>query len=267
MSRLWCYSIPFVLAAGLTAMPVLAQESAPASSESSSEPVELNASAIHALSEMGKALRALKSFEVKAEITDEKVSEAGQKLAFGGQVTYKVQVPGHLYATVDTARKQRRFYFDGENLTVYAPRMNYYASAPAKGNIAQLIEAAQDRYGIELPLADLFYWGTDKAPLSVITSAIVLGPELVNGVETDHLALRQPGVDWQVWIARNNLLPQKIIITSLDDPTQPEYTSVMSWNTTPALAAGDFQFKPDSDDHRIKLNQTGDEASSKEKTP
>lgn len=251
MSRPWCFCIPLLLGASLAAAPLAAQD-APASAAGTTGAV--NASAIDALTRMGAALRAMKSFEVHADVTDEKVSEAGQKLTFGGDVTYRANLPGQLYAEVNSARKKRQFYFDGHQLTVYAPLLGYYASKPVSGSVGQLLDTAQNTYGIEFPLADLFDWGTDKAPFSVITSAIVLGPEMVGDVETDHLALRQPGVDWQVWLSRQTLLPQKLVITSLDDPTQPEYTAVLHWKPKASFGASTFHFTPGKNDHRIELH-------------
>jgi hypothetical protein len=48
-----------------------------------------------------------------------------------------------------------------------------------------------------------FYWGTDKSGIEDIKSAISIGPSRVGGVECDHYADRQEGVDWQAWIGSN----------------------------------------------------------------
>jgi hypothetical protein len=39
--------------------------------------------------------------------------------------------------------------------------VNFYATVPAPATLAQLNEDLNDRYGTELPLVDLFYWGAE----------------------------------------------------------------------------------------------------------
>ena len=59
-----------------------------------------------------------------------------------------------------------------------------------------------------------------------------MGKSMVGGVRCDHLAFRNPVVDWQIWIADGDKpLPHKYVLTTKDDPAQPEYIVLMSnWN-------------------------------------
>ena len=214
---------------------------------------------------MAQKLRTLKAFTVNADVTTEEVLDSGQKVTFGGTVTYKIRAPDKFFAAVNSDRKQRSFYYDGSKFTIYAPRMHYYAQKPMTGRVRDLVDAAQEKFGIEMPLADLFYWGTERAPLSAIQSAVVIGPAHVNNIECDHLLMHQGSVDWQIWIARDTLLPQKMVIANLDDPTQPEYTATFNWDTTTSLADSAFDFTPGKDDHPIKI--LGDTAQTTEASP
>ncbi len=54
---------------------------------------------------------------------------------------------------------------------------------------------------IELPVADLFLWGTPRAPLENMTSAMNAGQDVVDNEVCDHYAFRQGNVDWRIWIA------------------------------------------------------------------
>jgi hypothetical protein len=264
------WQLPCLLAmvAACSATPAWAQKDAQASPPPSStaDTPAVEPQAIHAIELMAQKLRALKSFTVTAEITNEDVLNSGQKVTYGGTVTYKIRAPDRFFASVDSDRKQRSFFYDGSKFTVYAPRMHYYAqrALPNHPTVAQIVDTAQEKYGIDMPLADLFYWGTDKAPMSSIQSATVIGPARVGKVECDHLLMRQSGVDWQVWISRQTLLPEKLVIANLDDPTQPEYSAVLQWDADAHLTDNTFVFTPSSDDHPIKI---ADDAQTTEASP
>ncbi|WP_158407922.1 DUF2092 domain-containing protein [Dyella japonica] len=257
MRHQWQLIIVVSLAAACAATSTWAQgaQAPTPPQESSNESPAVEPAAIHAIDDMAKKLRSLKTFSVTADITDEEVFESGQKVTYGGTVTYKIKAPNHFFAAIDSDRKQRSFYYDGSQFTVYAPRMHYYARKPMTGSVSQLVEAAQQDYGIDMPLADLFYWGTDKAPTSSIEAATVIGPARIGKTECDHLLMRQSGVDWQVWISRQTLLPIKLIIANLDDPTQPEYRATFDWDTSTALTDSAFSFNPTPDDHPIKIDE------------
>ena len=53
---------------------------------------------------------------------------------------------------------------------------------------------------MELPLSDLFVWGTPAAPLDKIESAMNAGQDFIGEDLCDHYAFRQGKFDWQIWI-------------------------------------------------------------------
>jgi hypothetical protein len=268
MIRQWSLPLGLMIAAACVTAPTWALDAstpAPTAAQKTQAAPAVDPSALHALDLMAQKLRTLKAFTVNADVTTEEVLDSGQKVTYGGTVTYKIRAPDKFFAAVNSDRKQRSFYYDGSKFTIYAPRMHYYAQKPMTGRVRDLVDAAQEKYGIEMPLADLFYWGTERAPLSAIQSATVIGPAHINKIECDHLLMHQGNVDWQVWIARDSLLPQKLVIANRDDPTQPEYTATFNWDTTTSLADSAFDFTPGKDDHPIKV--LGDTAQSTEASP
>jgi hypothetical protein len=68
--------------------------------KSAGEPRE--AQAIEALSIVGKYLRTLKSFPLRADTTTDELLDNDQKVQFGGTIEYKVQQPNRL-------RRAKRF--------------------------------------------------------------------------------------------------------------------------------------------------------------
>ena len=203
---------------------------------------------------MGTALRALKQFSLTSEASTEVVLEDGQKIELDGKVSYRVKTPNRVFVQLDSDRQQRELIYDGKALTVFAPKLKYYAQVEGlHATLGELVEHAASRYGIEFPLADMFLWGTDKAPVSLIHSARHVGGGTQGGEAIEQYAFQQEGVDWQVWISNATSLPVKLIINSLDDPAQPQYRARLRWDTRTPVPDSAFAFTPPADAHRIKL--------------
>ena len=204
-----------------------------------------DAKAMEALTGMGAYLRSLKTFAVHADTVTDEVLTTGQKLQFAGSVDYLVQTPNRFRADVRNDRRERRFIYEGKTVTMYAPRMQYYGTVAAPATIAEALVVADQNYGISLPLADLFLWGTDKAGLEDIKEAQYIGPAKIGGKACDHFAFRQEGVDWQLWIQPGvRPLPCKIVITTTAEPARPQYAALLTWNTAPKIDKGSFAFVP-----------------------
>jgi hypothetical protein len=227
-----------------------AQQPAPASAPA---PVR-EAKAIEALAAMGKYLRSLKSYAVHADTAIDEILENGQKLQFAGAVDYRVQMPNRLRAEVRTDRKTRDVVYDGKTITQFAPRMGYYASIAAPGTIAETLAMVDQKYDVEIPLADLFFWGTDKSGVDDIKAAAYIGPAKIGGKSCDHYAYRQEGVDWQVWIETGKQpLPCKMVITTTSEAAQPQYSAVLKWDLAPKFGADTFKFAPPKGARQIDL--------------
>ena len=73
-------------------------------------------------------------------------------------------------------------------------------------------------------------------------------------MDCDHYAFRQADVDWQVWIERGKrALPCKIVITTTQDPAQPQYSAVLKWNVAPKFNKATFTFVPPKDAKQIQV--------------
>ena len=258
LTRRIAYSVILVAtllaASACRAQQPAASPSAPQASPAPQEAPAIQAEAIDALKQMGAYLHTLKTFSVTADITSDEVLLSGQKIQVGGENTLTVRRPDGLKATVrkDETDIDREFYYDGKTFTVYGKKVKYYASAPAPATIAALLDAVNERFDVNIPLADLFAWGTDKAPVQDITSALHIGPAMIGGIPTDHYAFRQEGVDWQVWIEKGKTrLPRKLVITTTGEEGQPQYVSVLKWNLSPSISDKMFTFVPPKDAHRI----------------
>jgi hypothetical protein len=210
--------------------------------------------AIDRLAAMGNYLRGLKVFAVHADTTNDEVLENNQKLQFAGTVDYLVQPPNHLRLEVKNDRRHRTYTYNGETLTQYAPRIGYYATIDLTGKLGEVVQQVKEKYDLDMPLADLFLWGTSKADPKEIKEANFIGVERIGNKECDHFAFRQEGVDWQICIQQGKQpLPLKLIITTTDEPSQPQYAALLKWNLSPKLSKKDFTFTPPKDSKKIEM--------------
>ena len=205
----------------------------------------LDPAALAAVERMGKALRALPHFALSATTRTDYVLEDGQKLTLAGTVRYKVLGQDRFFVEVRSEHQHRQLFYDGHTLTLYAPKLKYFSEVEHLDRSSQaLVRDAATELGVEFPLADLFLWGTPAFPASTFQSALQVGTETLNGQATTHFAFRQPGGDWQVWIADGTHLPKQVQITSHADPALPSYQATLDWDTHQPISVADVTFRP-----------------------
>ena len=210
--------------------------------------------AVVALKRMSDYLATLKTFELTSNSSIDVVSVDDQRLQVDAVVRYKVASPG-FWIDFDSDLKHRQFFYDGKTFTIFSPELDFYAQAPAPPTNREVLKAIYDKFGISLPLEDLFRWNDgDDSDLKALTSGFSVGTARIDGVRTDHWAFRQGDYDWEVWIEQGaRPLPRKLVIIDRTDPAMPGYTARLNWNVSPTLTAKDFTFVPDAEAMRIQL--------------
>ena len=241
-------------AAGVFAAPK-SPRSRPAATAASAKGQTIEPGAVQALSRMSAYLATLSSFEIRSQTSLDVVTVADQRVQLDGVVTYKVRRPDGFVIDVDSDLKKRRFIYDGRKFTVLAPKLDYYSQVSAPPTIRQTLDQISERYGISLPLEDLFRWNDPSSARSdKLQAGFKVGTATIDGVETDQYAFREAGVDWQVWIRQGDQpVPLKVVIVDRTDPANPAYTARLSWNVSPTLTPADFAYEPDKDAKQIKL--------------
>jgi hypothetical protein len=238
---------------------VLAVAPAPALSQTNptppaAAPPAVAPEALAALQRMGAYLTTLQRFEVVSEASLDLVTEADEKIDLDGVTTYQVRRPDAFVIDVRTDRKERRFIYDGSNFTIHAPERGYYATVSAPPTIREVLAVADDRYGIVLPLQDLFSWGDPDAPPHDIQAASYIGVVTIDGVQTDQYAFREGDTDWQIWIQQGDQpLPRKLVIIDRSNPVLPEFTARLRWDVSPSFDARTFAFVPGAGDRAIPV--------------
>lgn len=223
----------------------LALTAASAQAQSPASVPAVDPVAVKALEGMSAYLRNLKSFQVEAVTTTDDVADNGQAIQFSGKVTLIARMPDRLFADVATDKQERRYLYDGKNFTLWARRAKLYATVPAPPTLSQLDDVLQEKYDMEIPLADLFRFGGPTWNAADIKAASVVGPSGVDGVSCMHYAFRQDDVDFQVWIQRGeHPLPRKLVIVTTSDPDRPQHSATYDWNLAPSFDDSIFTFTP-----------------------
>jgi hypothetical protein len=162
--------------------------------------------------------------------------------------------PNKLRARMVSARSERELVFNGKVATLFTPAQKYYSSVELEDTLAGLVTRLKQRYGVEVPLSDLFLWGTPAAPLDSIESAMNAGQDLIGDDLCDHYAFRQGRFDWQIWIKTGSQpLPRKLVITNRADEARPQSVSLISWNLKPTFKDSVFAFTPPAGARKVEI--------------
>jgi len=238
------------LLAVLLAAPALHGQTAPAATAANA----VDPGVIQALKDMGTHLQTLKRFHVSTDLTGERVLADGQKLQHTATATMDVERPNKLHARMWSARAERELIYDGKSVTLWTPAQKYYSTVPFEGTLGELASRLEDRYAVEIPLSDLFVWGTPAAPLDKIESAMNAGQDFIDEELCDHYAFRQGQIDWQIWITTGSKpLPRKIVITNRADDARPQSVSLLDWNLKPTFTDAVFKFTPPKGATRVEI--------------
>ncbi len=232
---------------GTAMLAVPASSIAPAdqSAAQASAQGRLEPEAVAALRRMSSYLMGLKTIEITSEGSLDVVTVEGQRVQLDGVTRYKVRRPGFVI-DYSSDLKTRRFIYDGKNFTVVSPKLGFYASVPAPATNREVLDLIYERYGIRLPLEDLFRWNdpsSDRA--ESLRSGYKLGTATLGGVATDHYAFREDAIDWEIWIQQGSKpLPRKVVIIDRTQTERPTFIARLSWKENAPLTDADFRFNP-----------------------
>lgn len=206
---------------------------------------EIDPNAVAGLDRTLRYLRGLSAFSVSAQVTRDEVVHDDFNLQRTQQVRVSVRKPDRMRAEVSGDGGERLFVYDGKTISLLLPGEKYYATTPAPGTVRETIDAMLEKHAIELPLLDLVYAATGGEPQNKLRDAGQIGTSLIDGVACTQLAFRGDKVDWQLWIDQGpKPLPRKLVITTTDEPTRPQYSALLRWELAPNLSDSLFTFTP-----------------------
>jgi hypothetical protein len=204
----------------------------------------INPDADEILKSMSNFLAGTKAFSVSADISNEVITQQGQKLQLNAHSNALIDRPSHFHATRQGRFSDAELFYDGNKLSLYGKTLNAYVQKEVAGTIDDAINTLERDAGFSMPGADLLLSDPYTALTSGVTSSGYYGKAYVGGVECHHMAFRKADVDWQIWVkAGDEPFPMKYVITTKLTTGAPQYSVQMSnWNTKPVIAADQFTF-------------------------
>ena len=240
---------------GATCAQAATKHSAASAPAAQPGPAQVEPGAVDALVKMSAYLRTLQAFQITMQTERDDVDAYGQLITLSGQATYKVRRPNALAIDLDLPIMKRRYVYDGKTVTVFDPATSYFAKFQAPSTIRETLELAQDKYGVPLPLEDLFTWSEGDDRAKALTSAHFIGKTQVGGQSANQYAFRQPGIDWQIWIADGDKpAPLRVAIVASDDPARPKFEADLTWDSAPQFAEDAFVFTPPAGSREIQIH-------------
>ena len=215
------------------------------------------------LKSMSTYLGGLSAFSMSADIDNEIIDLAGQKLQLSSAATIIIERSGKLYIHRQGAYADAEFIFNGEVLTLHGKGKNVYMQINSPGSVDNAIATIEIEIGLDAPGADLLLANPYPGLTSGITSSAYLGTAYVQGIECHYLTFRADKVDWQLWVKTGKTpLPMKYIITSKWVTGAPQYSlRFRDWNTKPRIEADQFTFTVPKGARKIEtipVNEVGE---------
>jgi len=199
-----------VLAFGMQAW---ADEAVPSAAAANAALPEVEPEVVEELRRAAVLLANATRISLRAEIGYDVAQRSGQKIEFGSTRRILVRRPDHFF--VDAEQRdgiRKRLFFDGHTLSIFDAGAEAYAVAPRTGDIGAAIDYLVDELATPVPLSDLLRSDLAARVTSGLISARFAGEETLTGIPCNHLSLRKPSVDVQLWVERGERLLIRCIV-------------------------------------------------------
>ena len=193
------------------------------------------------IEKMSARLGSLQAFTVTSTEARDEVTKAGQVKHLTLQRELSIRRPNRLYTKVSGDRSTEAWY-DGVGITLALHDEKIFGQGRTPETLDKTLDAIYERYGIRTPIADYLYSSPAKALLTDKTTGGWVARETQDGKPVDHLAFKDKGVAWEVWIpAEGDPLPQKAVAELSEDPRLRKVeVTFTKWDLAPQLAENRF---------------------------
>lgn len=233
-----------VAAAPPASSPSIAKSAKPAKSAgTTAENPKVDPAAMVVLTGAHNYLSALTAFRVHAITTYDEIVGGDYKLQKTEAVSMTMHRPDQIRADVMGDERAQVIVDDGKKLTIYSKPENMFVSMGALPTARETVALATARYGVHFPLMDLISFANAESTSQQVIAARDVGASPCEQMVCEQIAFRGPSVDWQLWIQRGNQpLVRKMVVTTHDQPTQPQFTATLDWDISGDIGPEDFAF-------------------------
>ncbi len=171
----------------------------------------------------------------EALVTYEVVQENGQKLQFEMLQRVAIQRPARIHWVTlhDNAATETAWCSDGV-FTLLREPANVWGRVDVSPTLSDAMLTISKEYGVAVPFVDLLSNNVGELWLGQDVEWVnYIGEAWVEGQWTDHVALRRPGVDVQLWFRKGDKpFPVKMSIVRTGDAGQPGFSArFRMWST------------------------------------
>jgi hypothetical protein len=194
---------------------------------------------------MSDEIAGLNSFSISGDAYADARLDAGLIIEHASQATLRVRKPDLIRITNKTSEDVKELYFASGVLTVYTKSRNFYGQTAIPDGAASALDYAVNEIGIDAPMLDFVAGNVAEKILANATEVLYLGTSLIRGKLYEHVAIRTPEIDIQLWIASEGPpLPGKMALSAKWDGGSPLTVVFLDWNTDPDFPDGEVQFVP-----------------------
>jgi len=194
---------------------------------------------------------------IEAMITFGAAQESGQTLHFDVLEWLAIQRPDKLaWVTLnDDGTVEQGWLLDGR-FTLLKQPANMWGSVSVPSAIPAAVDRLADWYDLDVPFEELLSadlvqrWGGDGQ-----SSLTYVGEEWVHGSWTDHVAMRRPGVDFEIWIRQGpEPFPAKMMVTLTEEEGTPSWVArFRTWSTMLSEGDATFEFTAPADAQKVEV--------------
>jgi hypothetical protein len=201
-----------------------------------------------------------KSISVMFDSDIEVITPELQKIQFTSSGGVELSRPDKIRIRRTGGYVDAEVIYDGSTLTFSGNNANAYVQQNISGSVDQVIEEVQTKLGTGMPGADLLLVNSYDVLTANVIDGRHIGQGVVDGVECEHLAFRNPDTDWQIWVETGpRPIPRKYVITSKAIAGAPQYTvRIKDWKTDIAAREDMFAFKPSADAKKVAIEALRD---------
>jgi hypothetical protein len=209
------------------------------------------------LKKMSDYIGGLKSFTVDAFLFEEQIMADGFKMSVLQSGTVKVQRPEQFFISRKGDAQNQEFLYNGSHLVINNRHSGVYINVPVTGRVDDVLDAASDTFGVEIPGRDIVSTDAYTALIEPVEESSYLGAVEIDGVTCRQLVFRTDEVDWQLWVQEGNRpLPCRYTITSKWTYAAPQYTvTFTNWEVNPKLPPATFDFTAPDGARSVNLEE------------
>jgi hypothetical protein len=147
------------------------------------------------LKSMSDYVSSQKTIELTFDSDIEVITPQLEKIQFASSGEVLLIRPDNLRAHRRSGHAEVAMVFDGKIATIFSKNLNAYEQFAAPGTVDQLIETLRAGHGVALPGADLLLSSSYDVLVAGMQEAKVIGRGVIDGVECEHLDLRNFDTD------------------------------------------------------------------------